>query len=114
MKTISLVRSQSKANERLNQLATRHETLKGQVAELTAELDSVKEEIHQVLDESGRDAISSDAYSCSRSWVNRESFSLVEARKVVAESTLNPFIKGTTYRQLRVQQKAAAVQKKAA
>lgn len=115
MKPITLVRSDSKKQEQLNSLSERHETLKGRIAELTIELEQVKDDLHSLLDSSGGNSIATNEFSVARSFVSRENFALSKARPILGE-LLTPYISMTNYRTLRIQQKVVEsfVGKKAA
>lgn len=99
---LNLVQSQPQVTETLNQAVLTYKELKAKITFLENELKSSKEIIEAALSQTQEGSIITENWKASLSISQRESFSLKNAKAILGEEALKPFISNSVYTSLRV------------
>lgn len=101
MKNINFAKAHEKADA-INQAVLSYKEIKAKITYLENELKTHKEVIEEAAKSTENGSIIREEWKVVLTIAERESFSLKNAKAVLGEATLKPFISTSTYTVLRV------------
>lgn len=102
MSKLTIAKIEAKSQNELTQAVLTYKELKAKIAFLEAELKAPKAVIEAACEKTADGSIITEDFKVSLSIQERETFSLKNAKAVLGEEALKPFISKTVYSTLRV------------